>query len=55
MPTHEELAQFLREFAKLTPPANNPERAQWEDEIGEDLSQALEESGLSITDLIERR
>ena len=38
-----------------TPPADSPKRAQWEDEIGEELSQALEESGLNITDLIERR
>jgi predicted transcriptional regulator len=38
-----------------TPPTDSPERAQWEDKIGDDLSQALEESGLDITDLIERR
>ena len=38
-----------------TPSAGSPERMQWEDEIGDDLSQALEESGLSVTDLIERR
>ncbi len=38
-----------------TPQTGSPARAQWEDEIAEDLSQALEESGLGIPDLIERQ
>jgi hypothetical protein len=37
------------------PPHGSPERAQLEEEIGAELSDALERSGLSILDLIERR
>ncbi len=37
------------------PPRGSPERAQLEKEIGEELSDAVERSGLSIVDLIERR
>ena len=42
------------EFADL-PPAGSQEEAQLLDELGEELSDALEQSGLSILDLIERR
>lgn len=41
--------------AEDLPPRGSPERAQLEEEIGEELSDALESSGLSILDLIERR
>ncbi|MEO7003012.1 MAG: hypothetical protein ABI068_14450 [Ktedonobacterales bacterium] len=37
------------------PKPGTPERAQLEDELGNALSDALEQSGLSILDLIERR
>ncbi len=36
------------------PPVGSPERAQLEDEVGEALSDALEQSGKSILDLIDR-
>jgi hypothetical protein len=37
------------------PPEGTPERKQFEEELGNELSDALEQSGLSILDLIERR
>lgn len=37
------------------PKPGTPERAQFEEEVGNALSDALEQSGLSILDLIERR
>jgi len=37
------------------PPVGSAERATFEEEIGDALSDALEQSGLSILDLIERR
>ncbi|WIG60448.1 MAG: hypothetical protein OJF49_003196 [Ktedonobacterales bacterium] len=37
------------------PPTGSPERAKLEEEVGNALSDALEQSGLSILDLIERR
>jgi hypothetical protein len=37
------------------PRLGTPERAQFEEEIGNALSDALEQSGLSLLDLIERR
>ncbi len=37
------------------PKRGTPERAQFEEEVGNALSDALEQSGLSILDLIERR
>ena len=37
------------------PPAGSPERAALEEEIGDALSDALEQYGLNILDLIERR
>jgi len=37
------------------PKRGTPERAQLEEEVGNALSDALEQSGLSILDLIERR
>ena len=37
------------------PPPGSPEEAALMEEIGEELSEALEKMGLSITDLIERR
>ena len=53
------LVQFDQDAAHSeqmeTPPADSPERAQWEENISQDLSRALEESGLSVTDLIGRR
>lgn len=36
------------------PPIGSPERAQFEDKLGDALSDALERSGKSILDLIER-
>jgi hypothetical protein len=36
-------------------PMDSAERATFEEEIGDALSDALEQSGLSILDLIERR
>jgi len=36
------------------PPRGTPERAQLEEEVGNALSDALEQSGLSILDLVER-
>jgi hypothetical protein len=37
------------------PPRGTPERQRFEDELGDALSDALERSGLTILDLIERR
>ncbi len=37
------------------PQPGTPERAQFEEEVGNALSDALDQSGLSILDLIERR
>ena len=37
------------------PPEGTPERKRFEEELGNELSDALEQSGLSILDLIERR
>jgi predicted transcriptional regulator len=37
------------------PPRGTPERQRFEDELGDALSDALDRSGLSILDLIERR
>jgi|GEM_PF-2514328 hypothetical protein len=37
------------------PKPGTPERAKFEEEVGNALSDALEQSGLSILDLIERR
>lgn len=37
------------------PPVGSAERAIFEEEIGDALSDALEQSGLSVLDLIERR
>ena len=37
------------------PPVGSPERVAFEERIGDELSDALERSGLDILDLIERR
>ena len=41
-------------LAKELPPPGSPEEERFLQELGEELSDALDESGLSITDLIER-
>jgi hypothetical protein len=41
--------------AEPLPPYGTPERAAFEEELAEELSDALERSGLSILDLVERR
>lgn len=41
-------------LVKDLPPSGSPEEERFLHELGEELSDALEESGLSITDLIER-
>jgi hypothetical protein len=41
-------------LARELPPPGSPEEARFLQELGEELSDALEQSGLSITDLIER-
>lgn len=45
---------LLPKAAADIPLEGSPERAQFERELGEELSDALEQSGLSILDLIER-
>jgi hypothetical protein len=44
----------LPPIAETLPPAGTTERARLEEEAGDDLSDALEESGKTILDLIER-
>ena len=48
------IAATMPSFDDL-PPRGSPEEAQLLEEICQELSDALEESGLSITDLVERR
>lgn len=48
------IAATMPSFDDL-PPRGSPEEAKLLEEIGEELSDALEEMGLTINDLVERR